>query len=185
MTELIYAMGPLFWVMIIFAALALGVLAERLFYFHRVNINSGDFLRGLSALLRSGKYEEALHAARLLPGPMARVVESVLCRPTLVRSELRDIALEATQLEIYRIERNIRVLLTVATVCPLLGILGTMLALIQFYEQPGITDTAAVSPEIAGTLHQALMSSTSGIILAIPCYLFYMYLASRDRKSVV
>lgn len=184
MSDMIATMGPMFWLILFFAILALGVMMERLFYFHRVNINSGDFLRGLSALLRSGQYDEALHEARQLPGPMARVVEAVLIRPRLARSELRDIALEAAGLEVYRVERYIRCLLVCATVMPLLGVLGTILALVAFYEQPGITDGAAAMPVVASTLQRALLLSASGIALAIPAYLFYMYLASRARKII-
>ncbi len=184
MPDFFTTMGPMFWVMLGFASLALAVVAERLFYFHRVNINSGDFLRGLSALLRSGQYDEALHEARQLPGPMARVVEAVLSRPKLARSELRDIAREAAELEIYRIERYIRTLLTCAVVMPLLGVLGSILALISFYEQPGVTDAGAALPLVADTLMSSLSISAAGIALAIPAYLFYMYLASRARKIV-
>lgn len=177
-------MGPILWVIVIFAVLALAVIAERLFYFHRVNINSGDFLRGLSALLRSGQYDEALHEARQLPGPMARVVEAVLTRPKLARSELREIALEAAELEVFRVDRNIRTLLVCATVMPLLGLLGTMLALIDFYEQPGIIDGGAALPQVAAALRRALLLSATGITLAIPAYIFYMYLAARARKII-
>lgn len=184
MREMIVAMGPMFWLILFFATLALAVLAERLFYFHRININSGDFLRGLSALLRSGQYDECLHEARQLPGPMARVVEAVLSRPRLSRQELREIALEASEVEVYRIERNVRTLLVCATVMPLLGVLGTLLALVSFYEQPGVTDGAAAAPVVAATLQQALLLSSAGIALAIPAYLFYMYLASRARKLI-
>ncbi len=184
MSEMIAMMGPMFWLILFFSVLALAVLAERLFYFHRININSGDFLRGLSALLRSGQYDECLHEARQLPGPMARVVEAVLSRPRLPRHELREIALEASEVEVYRIERNVRTLLVCATVMPLLGILGTLLALVSFYEQPGVTDGAAAAPMVAATLQQALMLSSAGIALAIPAYLFYMYLASRARKLI-
>ena len=184
MREMIVAMGPMFWLILFFATLALAVLAERLFYFHRININSGEFLRGLSALLRSGQYDECLHEARQLPGPMARVVEAVLSRPRLSRQELREIALEASEVEVYRIERNVRVLLVCATVMPLLGVLGTLLALVSFYEQPGVTDGAAAAPVVAATLQQALLLSAAGIALAIPSYLFYMYLASRARKLI-
>ncbi|MBR5889724.1 MAG: MotA/TolQ/ExbB proton channel family protein [Akkermansia sp.] len=184
MREMIVIMGPMFWLILFFATLALAVLAERLFYFHRININSGDFLRGLSALLRSGQYDECLHEARQLPGPMARVVEAVLSRPRLSRHELREIALEASEVEVYRIERNVRTLLVCATVMPLLGVLGTLLALVHFYEQPGVTDGAAAAPQVAETLQQALLLSASGIALAIPTYLFYMYLASRARKLI-
>lgn len=184
MREMIVAMGPMFWLILFFATLALAVLAERLFYFHRININSGEFLRGLSALLRSGQYDECLHEARQLPGPMARVVEAVLSRPRLSRQELREIALEASEVEVYRIERNVRVLLVCATVMPLLGVLGTLLALVSFYEQPGVTDGAAAAPVVSATLQQALLLSAAGIALAIPAYLFYMYLASRARKLI-
>ena len=172
------------WLILFFAVLALAVLAERLFYFHRININSGDFLRGLSALLRSGQYDECLHEARQLPGPMARVVEAVLSRPRLSRHELREIALEASEVEVYRIERNVRTLLVCATVMPLIGILGTLLALVSFYEQPGVTDGAAAAPVIAATLQRALLLSAFGVALAIPTYIFYMYLASRARKLI-
>lgn len=184
MWEMIISMGPMFWLMMFFAVLALAVVAERLFYFHRVNINSGDFLRGLSALMRSGQYNEALHEVRRLPGPMARVVESVLSRPKLERSELRDIAMEAASVEVYRVERYVRILLVCATVLPLLGILGTLLAMVAFYEQPGITDGAAALPQVAETIERALLLSAAGIAIAIPCYLFYMYLASRARKII-
>ena len=184
MSEMIAAMGPMFWLILFFATLALAVLAERLFYFHRININSGEFLRGLSALLRSGQYDECLLEARQLPGPMAGVVEAVLSRPRLSRHELREIALEASEVEVYRIERNVRTLLVCATVMPLLGVLGTLLALVSFYEQPGVTDGAAAAPVVAATLQQALLLSAAGIALAIPTYIFYMFLASRARKLI-
>ena len=184
MADLIATMGPMFWLIMAFAVVAVAVIAERLFYFHRVNINSGDFLRGLSALMRTGQYNEALHEARQLPGPMARVVEAVLSRPRLERGELREIALEAADLEVYRVERNIRVLQVCATVMPLLGVLGTILALMAFYDQPGVTDGAVAAPQMTDALRQALLLSAAGIAMAIPTYLFYMYLASRARKIV-
>lgn len=184
MSEMIVTADPMFWLMLIFSALALAVIAERLFYYHRVNINSGDFLRGLSALLHSGQYEEALHEVRRLPGPMARVVEAVISRPKLERSELRDIAIEAASLEVYRVERYVRVLLVCATVLPLLGVLGTLLGMVEFYADPRITNGAAALPEVAEALEKALHISALGIALAIPCYLFYMYLASRARKII-
>lgn len=184
MSEFIYTMGPIFWLMLAFCLFSVAILIERLFYFHRVNINADDFLRGLSSLLRAGKHEEALHEARQLPGPKARVIAALLERPSLDRREMRDIAMESAYLEIYRIERNIRFLLVTATVMPLLGILGTMLALMQFYEQPGISNGAAAAPEITQAIQKSLICSTMGIALAIPFYLFYMFLVSRARKTI-
>ncbi len=184
MSEFITRMGPLFWVMSIFAIYGMAIIGERLFYFHRVNINSGDFLRGLSSLLRKGRYDEARHEASLLPGPTARVVEAVLSRPKLSRSDLRDIAVEATQLEVFRVEKNIRGLLVVATVTPLLGMLGTILGLVRLYRQPGIREGKLATIERSSAIYQALLSSAYGVALAIPAYLLYMYLAARSRKLI-
>ena len=48
MNELIIKIGPLFWVLSVLAVYALAVVAERILYFHRIQINTGDFLRGIS-----------------------------------------------------------------------------------------------------------------------------------------
>ena len=45
MNELIIKIGPLFWVLSVLAVYALAVVAERILYFHRIQINTGDFLR--------------------------------------------------------------------------------------------------------------------------------------------
>ena len=48
MNELIIKIGPLFWVLSVLDVYALAVVAERILYFHRIQINTGDFLRGIS-----------------------------------------------------------------------------------------------------------------------------------------
>lgn len=126
MNELIIKIGPLFWVLSILAVYALAVVAERILYFHRIQINTGDFLRGISKLVNAGKTDEARHEASILPGPAARVVASVLAHAGLRREELRTVAEDSVQMEVFQIEKNIRGLLVVATVSPLIGVLGTI-----------------------------------------------------------
>lgn len=184
MKEFISQVGPLFWIMSIFAIYGMAVVIERLFYFHRVRINSGDFLRGLSMLVRKGAYAEAEHEAAQLPGPTARVVESIISRPHLSREDIGDIAQQSVQMEVFKIERNIRGLLVVATVSPLLGLLGTVLALMKYFVQPGVMDGKTPTLELTQAMHEALLTSAIGISMAIPAYLFYMYLTARARLVV-
>lgn len=184
MKEFISQVGPLFWIMSIFAVYGMAVVIERLFYFHRVRINSGDFLRGLSMLVRKGAYAEAEHEAAQLPGPTARVVESIISRPHLSREDLGDIAQQSVQMEVFKIERNIRGLLVVATVSPLLGLLGTVLALMKYFVQPGVMEGKTPALELTQAMHEALFTSAIGISMAIPAYLFYMYLTARARLVV-
>ena len=125
MSELIIKIGPLFWVLSLLAVYGLAVVAERILYFHRIQINTGDFLRGISRLVNAGSVDEARHEASILPGPGARVVSSVLAHSGLERQELRTVAEDSVQMEVFQIEKNIRGLLVVATVSPLVGVLGT------------------------------------------------------------
>ena len=66
------------------------------------------------------------------------VVSSVLAHAGLRREELRTVAEDSVQMEVFQIEKNIRGLLVVATVSPLVGVLGTIQGLVGFYSQPGV-----------------------------------------------
>lgn len=187
MRELFNIGGPIVWILCAFSIYGLGVVAERLFYFHRVRINSGDLLRGLSLLLRKGSYAEALHEVSRAPGPVARVIESALCRPNADRQELHSVVTEAAQLEVFHIEKNIRGLLTTATVAPLLGLLGTLLSLIKFFYQTNPSnsnDDRLMSLGVSQAVFEALITSAIGLAIAVPAYLFYMFLAARARKVI-
>ncbi len=184
MSELIDKIGPLFWVLCAFSAYALAILAERLLYLHRIQINAGDFLCGITKSVRAGKINEAYHEASALPGPMARVVETVLKHADLPREELRGIAQDAAQLEVFHVEKHLRGLLVVATASPLVGMLGTMMGLMQFYAQPGILNGASPTITMSDAIFQALLSSAMGLCVAIPVYLFYCYLSAKIRQVI-
>lgn len=184
MKELFQNGGPIVWILCAFSIYGLGVVAERLFYFHRVRINSGDLLRGISLLVKSGSYAEALHQVSRAPGPVARVIESALCRPEAGRNELGAVVQESAQLEVFKVEKNIRGLLTVATVAPLLGLLGTLLALMKFYYQTNFSDDRLSGNGLSQAVFEALITSALGLAIAIPAYLFYMFLAARARLII-
>ncbi len=184
MNELIDKIGPLFWVLSALVVYGMAVLAERFLYFHRVSINTGEFLRGLSQLIQDKNFKEARHEASKLPGPIARVVEAVVSRPRLTLTDLRTVALQSAQLEVYKIEKNVRGLLVVATVAPLVGVLGTVIGLIKIYMQPGFFEGRGAGFQYSESVFQALTSSALGIAIAIPAYLFYCYLSARARKVI-
>lgn len=184
MNEFIEKVGPLFWVLSLLAVYAMAVVAERSLYFHRVRINTRGFLRGLSKLIKSGNFKEAQHEATKLPGPIARVVEAVVSRPKLSLADLRVVAIQSAQLEVYKIEKNVRGLLVVATVAPLVGVLGTILALVSIYTDAGFTDGKGAGSVFSKFVFEALLTSAMGLVVAIPAYLFYCYLSARSRKVI-
>lgn len=93
------------WPILVCSIIAIAVFAERLFYFHRATIHVGEFLKGLSNLIRRRNFAEALHESAGTPGPVARVIHAAIIRHDAPRAELRDIVQEAAQLEVPKLER--------------------------------------------------------------------------------
>ncbi len=182
MGELIEQGGPVVWPLLVLAAFGLLLSLERFFTFHRSRVNVGDLLIGLGAHLRKKAFAEARHEASRAPGPVARVAHAILLRHELPRQDLRDIAQEAGQLEVPRLERNLRGIMAVAMVSPLLGMLGTVLGLAQTFmkmrDAGGITTTA----DLSAGIFQALVTTALGLTIAIPMYLLYLYFYARGKR---
>jgi biopolymer transport protein ExbB len=181
---LIEQSGPLVWVLIGLAFVGVVCIVERLFFFHRARIDVTGLLVGLAQHIRRRSFAEALHEAARAPGPVARVAHAALLRYYLDRRELRDVVQEAGQLEVPRIENNIRVILGAALLAPLIGMLGTLLGMIEAFrhvsEQGGFTGPA----ELTGGVFTALLTSVVGLTVAVPLYLFYLYFLSRAKRLV-
>jgi len=148
----------------------------------RINVSS--LLVGLGLHVKRRAFAEALHEAARAPGPVGRVAHAGLLRYYLERRDLKDVVREAGQLEVPRIEKNIRAILSVALMAPLVGMLGTMLGMVDAFqrvsEQGGVSGPGELS---AGVL-TALITSVIGLTVAVPMYVFYLYFVGRSKRLV-
>ena len=176
--------GPLVWVLLGLAFIGSVCVVERLFFFHRARINISELLVGLAQHVRRKAHAEALHEAARAPGPVARVAHATLLRHYLSRADLRDVAQEAGQLEVPVIEKNIRVILGVALLAPLVGMLGTMLGMLDTFQK--VTEQGGFSGpvELTSGVFVALITSVLGLTVAVPMYLFYLYFLGRAKRLV-
>ena len=174
--------GPVIWLQLVLAFFGAVFVVERMFYFHRARINVGDLLVGLSKHVQRKAYAEALHEAARAPGPVARVAHSVLLRHHLERTDLRDVAQEAGQLEVPRIEKNLRAILAVALLAPLTGMLGTVLGLTEMFQELSEQPQAVMAADLSEGVFQALVTTVFGLVVAIPAYVFYLYFLGRAKQ---
>jgi len=174
--------GPFVWVLAVLAFVSMFFVLERIFFFQKVRINVGDLLLGLANHVRKGAFAEALHEAARAPGPTARVAHAVLMRKNLPRRDLRDVAQEAGQLEVPRMERNLRALYGVALVAPLVGMLGTVSGLVTTFMEMSQDKGFSSSAEMTRGVYEALVTSGLGLAIAIPAYLFYLFFYGRVKR---
>lgn len=176
--------GPIVWIQLVLAVLGAIFIVERMFFFHRARVNVSDLLIGLGNHVKKKAFAEARHEAARAPGPVARVAHTILLRADLPRADLRDIAQEAGQLEVPRLERNIRAILGIALLAPLMGMLGTILGLIDVFQKMNERGGFAGPAELSGGVFQSLITTALGLVIAIVMYLFYLYFLGRARRMI-
>ncbi|MFV0415436.1 MAG: MotA/TolQ/ExbB proton channel family protein [Chthoniobacterales bacterium] len=179
MLEIFQKGGPLMWVLLLFSTVAIGAFIERIFHLYRCTISTADFLRGIATLIRRGDIGEAIQEAALTPGPVARVVHTLLLRGEADAVELRVVGEESARLEIPELERGLPLLSSIAYASPLIGLLGTLLGLLGSFSSISSQGIYTTTAEIAGGVFQSIITSTAGLAVAIPVYFAYAYLGAR------
>jgi biopolymer transport protein ExbB len=171
--------GPLMWLILLCSVVSVAIFAERLLYFHRATINTGEFLQGLANLIRKQSLAEARIECQAVSVPVTRVIHSAVIRHHLPRPELREIVQEAGQLEVPRLERNLGMLIAIGYICPLIGLLGTVTGLIQAFVQLSSNNGYATLSDVSSGIYQSLLTTAAGLVVAIPTILGYCYLSAR------
>lgn len=179
MLDLLQKGGPLMWIIVLCSVTAVGIFFERLFALHRASIPVGEMLRGLANILRKENYSEALQECATTPGPVARVAHAMILRHGAPREELRDIAQEAGQLEVPKLERNMPLLSTIAYATPLIGLLGTIIGLLTTFQEIASQSGYASATDIAEGVYEALLTTAGSLAVALPAFIAYSYLSAR------
>jgi biopolymer transport protein ExbB len=184
MLELMQKGGPAMWGIITLSIVGVAVFLERLVYLHRAQVRVGEFLRGLANLVRDDRLEEVRKQCLATPGPVARVALSAVLARDCPRAELRDIVQEAGQLEVPRLERHLSLLGGIAYAAPLLGLLGTVLGLLEAFYLVSTQGGYATVADLSGAVYQSLISAAAGLAVAIPALIAAGYISARAQDLV-
>lgn len=181
MTDLLFKGGPLVWPLLGCLVLAMAIFAERLAYYHRASMNVGEFIAGLASLIRRKNHAEALQECVATRVPAGRVLHAALLRHQAPREQLKEIVQEAGQLEVPRLERHLSVLHGIAHAAPLIGLLGTIMGLMDTFTRLNNVNGYATPSDVAHGVYTSLISAALGLVVAIPSYLFYGFLSAKSR----
>jgi biopolymer transport protein ExbB len=179
MIEWINSGGPVMWLILVCGFIALAVFLERLFHLHRAQIKVDDFLNGITTNLSHGNDLEAVSICDQTPGPAAHLVRTALLHRHEPKDKLVTIVQQAGIREIPRLERHMNLLITLAQVLPMLGLLGTVLGLLQMLAALMAGSPLAEIGDLANGLWSALLTTAAGLGAGIPAYAGYHFLVSR------
>src|SRR5579864_5091018 len=127
--------GPVIWLILIAAAVALVTFIERVLYCHRAQINSAEFLNGVRNVLKRDNVVEAISICDATHGPVARLVKTAILNRDKGRDRVREAVEEAGLAEVPLLEERLNLIATIAQIAPLLGLLGTILGFMDIFGQ--------------------------------------------------
>jgi len=172
------------WPLLFFSLLALTFIIERFIVFTKAKINVNEFLTKIrKALLVNRNVKEAIKVCEQSRGPVASVMKAGLLRFGHTREDIEKTIENAAMYELDRLERRMGVLATTANVAPMLGFLGTVTGMIKSFAtlaSEGLTNPGAVASGIS----EALITTATGLIVAIPAQLAYNWYNTKITRFV-
>jgi len=185
MVDLANQGGPVLWIILASGVLAFVVFVERTLHLHRARIKSEDFLKGIFNILSRQNVAEAMTICEETPGPVAYIVKTAILHRNDEPEDLREAVDDAGLSEISRMERRLVVVATVAQLAPLLGLLGTVLGMVQALLTMQVQAPLIQSADLMAGLMRALLTTAAGLMVAIPCYASFNLLVLKIDRVVL
>ena len=159
--------GPVFWILITLAVVAVVTYFERLIDLRRAQIDYQDFLDGVVNVLDSGNVDEALAICEDTPAPVAQVVATAIHHRGGSARQLRDAVDSQGRAEVGRLDRRLASLAIIGQIAPALGLLGTIIGFIKTVMAANSQELVSRADLLNGSM-EALVSAALGLVVAIP-----------------
>ncbi len=179
--------GPMMYVLVLCSLVALGVIIAKAYTLWVAHRDTNKILEDVRDLTYEGRIDEAIQRCIETPGPAAAILLLGLRRireGRVVPGELEKAIDTTGTIELGFLERGLVLLATVANVAPLLGFLGTVVGMIMAFEAieaAGDVDATLV----AGGIKVALLTTATGLLIAIPTNIGYNFFVTRIDKLIV
>jgi len=135
-------------------------------------------------LLSNGRLDELQGICRADQSPLARLLLVALRNTGRPRAELIEAMEVVGKKEAFALQKHLSVLGTIAAVSPLLGLLGTVFGMISTFQV--IRSSGTGNPSLmAGGIAEALVTTASGLTIAIPSLLFHRFFLQRSKRLVI
>lgn len=183
MIELLTRGGILMIPILLASVVALAVFLERALALRAGRVRPEGLVRDVEAALERGDFEAAAARCREDDAPLARVLLAGLAHRGAPRAELKERMEEVGQREVARLERYVGLVGVIASIEPLLGLLGTVTGMIGVF-QGVVADGVGDPATLASGIWSALITTAAGLSTGIPAFVAWRSLSGLvDRRA--
>jgi biopolymer transport protein ExbB len=185
--QIVHDAGPLMYAILLCSFLLVAFLLERTISLRRSRVIPGPFVTRFLQQLRDGQLdrEQALELCEANGSPVANVFAGAIRKWGRPGVEVEQGVIDAGERATNGLRRYLRIFYGVATVGPLLGLMGTVLGMIQTFNVIAAADALGRAELLAGGIAKALLNTAGGLAVAIPASIFYVFFVSRVDRLVM
>lgn len=190
MFSIIQAAGWPIWPLILCSVVALALVIERFVSLKTARIVPPKLLDEVLSVTRTSlptpDVVTKLAGNSELGSVLAAGLRAVMSEPRIQEPTLRQAFEIAGRAAVHRLERYLNTIGSIASAAPLLGLLGTVIGMIEIFGSQAPGTTGANPAQLAHGISVALYNTAFGLIIAIPALLFYRYFRRRvDEYSMM
>lgn len=184
MFELVKAGGILMLPIIACSIVAVAIIFERLWALRTQRVIPNNLVAQIWQLHSKGQLTNA-HVVTVKEGsPLGRILAAGLVNRQHSRIVMKEAIEEVGRQVIHELERYLNTLGTIASIAPLLGLLGTVIGMIKVFA--AIMTAGVGNPTVlAGGISEALITTAAGLSVAIPSLMFHRYFGGRVEQLVI
>ncbi|MBF0211766.1 MAG: MotA/TolQ/ExbB proton channel family protein [Desulfamplus sp.] len=166
------------------SVIALAIFFERLIFFAKIKIEGKKekISSNIASMLKEGKTNEALEAAKDSNSPMGRILTHAIDAIDCDRETIETVIINATEEEVRGFSSYLQVLATIANIAPILGLLGTVLGMIKAFMVIQEMGGKVNASSLAGGIWEAMLTTALGLAVALPAMVAHSYLVSRVNQ---
>jgi biopolymer transport protein ExbB len=184
MVEIVKSGGWLMLPIILCAIVAMGIILERFWTLQQKRVIPEDLTSKVWGWVKKDQLDQKQIQTLHQGSALGQILAAGLVNRDRERTVLKDAIEDTGRHVVHELERYLETLGTVAAVTPLLGLLGTVIGMVQVFT--AITTHGVGNPTVlAGGIAQALITTAAGLSVAIPSLIAYRYYRSRVDTLVV
>ncbi|MGH1366319.1 MAG: MotA/TolQ/ExbB proton channel family protein [Calditrichia bacterium] len=184
MLELFETGGIMMYPLVLCSFLTLTVFFERLWSMRRAKIMIPEVITVVEQLNKKEDLNLAKSVCEKFDGPFPNIIVSTINNFNLAPEDLRVTVEDEGRQQVRTLSRGLSILETVAGIAPLLGLLGTVLGMIEVFnviEELGVGQAKALSGGIA----EALVTTATGLFIGIPALIAFNYFNTRSEGLIL
>ncbi len=186
--DLLTSGGPIMVPILLCSLIATAIVIEKIWYLASISTHIPNFRKELFELLRNNKIKEAITLCDQNHSPISKILQAGILKSGISNDAIKEAMENISLQEIPKLEARLGLLASLAHVAPLLGLLGTVIGLMNAFhalQVKAATLTPTTTGDLAGGIWQALITTVAGLTVAIPAYLAMNYCVGQVHRVIL